>query len=96
MRPGLEYTYFFQLHTIILSFLVLTMIFLKFISSFNAHNLAFSSDDTRHFVSARAWNYGVSLYTSLNIDFVVMFAGHSETECLRFGCPFIENPSELY
>jgi hypothetical protein len=25
-----------------------------------------------------------------------MFAGHSESKCLRFGCPFIENPSQLY
>ncbi len=72
------------------------MIFLKFISSFYAYNLAFSPNDTGHFVSAGAWNYGVNLYASLYIDFVVMFAGHSESISLRFGCPFIENPSQLY
>ena len=79
-----------------LSIHVLTVIFLKFISSFYAYNLTFSPDDTGHFVSAWARNYGVNLYTSLNIDFVIMFAGHSESKCLRFGCPFIENPSQLY
>ena len=97
MHPAQEYTYFFQLK-LKYSFntLILTRIFLKFVSSLYTNNLAFSPDDTGHFISAWPWNDGVNLYTSFYIDFVVMFTGHSETESLRFRCTLIEDPSQLY
>ena len=92
MHQAQECTYSFQLHKNDL-ILFLTMILLKLVPSFYTYDLTFSSDDTRHFVSARSRNYRIHLYTSLNIDFVVMLAGHSETKSFRFRCPFIENPS---